>query len=361
MARATSKKAAKEEPSLAIAHPRRVHTLFGHKAAITAFEQAWASGRLAHGWLITGPKGVGKATFAYHIARRVLAASTDDATLPAAPDENHPISRRMAEQSHADLRVIAPTADGGVVLDEKKKPSHDITIDQVRTLSDFMHLKAGEGAWRVVIVDPAENMNPNAANALLKMLEEPPPRTLMLLISHAPGRLLPTIRSRCRVLGLPPLAAEDANRVTENYTGELNPDDRQLLHCLSEGSPGQALQILQQDGLTLYRSLLNAMEKTMSESTTLQLAEKLAAKAEEDRWSLVANLARQMLHHITMTSEGNLPPSLPAAETTAIARIATRQPLPAWLHHYDTICQLIRQDNILHLDRRMLLGQLFTA
>ncbi|MBI1275875.1 DNA polymerase III subunit delta' [bacterium] len=360
MARAT-KKAVKEEPSLAIPHPRRVRALYGHAGAVAAFEQAWSAGRLAHGWLITGPRGVGKATFAYHIARRVLAAQATDTVLPPEPDENHPISRRVAEQSHADLRVIAPTAEGGVVLDEKKKPSHDITIDQIRTLSDFMHLKAGEGAWRVVIVDPAENMNPSAANALLKMLEEPPPRVLMLLISHSPGQLLPTIRSRCRVLGLPPLSPLDAARVTDAYTGELNGDDHLLLHTLSEGSPGQALQLLNLDGLALYKSILDAMSKGMSEHATMQLAEKLAAKAEEDRWPLITNLARQLLHHVAMTAEGSTPPAMPAQEQASLTRIAARHSLSHWLHHYDDITRLLHQDGILHLDRRMLLSQLFSA
>src|SRR5690606_77970 len=158
-------------------HPREVFHLQGHEGPETDFEAARARGRLHHAWLLTGPEGVGKATFAYRAARRLLGAPVDPAygVLGAAPD--HPVSRQIIARSHPDILVIQRQ-------DEDGKVRKVIPVDEVRKLSEFFSKSPASAAHRVAIVDAADDLNTNAANALLKTLEEPPARGILLLVSH---------------------------------------------------------------------------------------------------------------------------------------------------------------------------------
>jgi DNA polymerase III subunit delta' len=190
--------------------PRETTVLFGHDGVEREFLSVYRSGRVPHAWLIGGEPGIGKATLAYRIARFVL-AHPDTSHIPAvaslALDPAHPTVRRVAVNAHPDLLALERTpGDSG-------KMRTVITVDQVRRLTTFFGSTAGEGGWRVCIVDSADELKyPEGSNALLKMLEEPPSRSLFLLVSHAPGRLLPTIRSRCRRLALRPLGQGDVVR-----------------------------------------------------------------------------------------------------------------------------------------------------
>jgi DNA polymerase-3 subunit delta' len=192
-----------------IPHPRETFALLGHAQAECALLDEYRSGRVAHAWLIGGPTGIGKATLAYRMARFVLAhpdplapAVRDATTLVVPPGA--PAARRVAGRAHPDLLVLEREPD------DKGKMRTVITVDQVRRTVSFFGSTAGEGGWRVCIVDSADELQyPQGSNALLKVLEEPPPRSLFLLVSHAPGRLLPTIRSRCRRLTLRPLDQAD--------------------------------------------------------------------------------------------------------------------------------------------------------
>jgi len=196
----------KSDPPL----PRETTVLFGHDSAEREFLAVYRSGRVPHAWLIGGEPGIGKATLAYRIARFVLACP-DPAHVPTtnllALDPAHRTVRRVAVNAHTDLLALERTpGDNG-------KMRTVITVEQVRRLASFFGSTAGEGGWRVCIVDSADELKyPEGSNALLKMLEEPPPRSLFLLVSHAPGRLLPTIRSRCRRLTLRPLGQGDVVR-----------------------------------------------------------------------------------------------------------------------------------------------------
>ncbi|MDE3122347.1 MAG: DNA polymerase III subunit delta', partial [Paracoccaceae bacterium] len=178
-------------------HPRETHRLLGQTEAEAAFLDAHASGRMHHGWLLTGPRGVGKATLAWRIARFLLAEPpAGDAGLFGAPpapttldvDPEHPVARRIAAGSEGRLKSIRRSLD-----DKTGRLRSVIVVDDVRDLKGFFHLSAADGGRRVVIVDTADEMNPNAANALLKELEEPPKGAILLLVSHQPWRLLPTI------------------------------------------------------------------------------------------------------------------------------------------------------------------------
>ncbi|MBS0560584.1 MAG: DNA polymerase III subunit delta' [Proteobacteria bacterium] len=224
--------------------PRNNPDLLGHQAAEALCAEAMRSARMHHAWLITGPEGIGKATLAFRFARRLLAGAPEGPSL--ALDAANKVFRRVAAGAHADLLTIERAWD-----DKRKRQRSEIVVDDVRKVTDFLRLTPAEGGWRVVIVDGAEELNRNAANALLKVLEEPPPRAVLLLTCAAPGRLLPTIRSRCRRLRLSPLPDADMERLLAAYLPDLDADARARLVTLAEGSPGRALLLAEEEGLAL--------------------------------------------------------------------------------------------------------------
>ncbi len=222
--------------------PRENPHLVGHDAAEAAMLEALQGGRLHHAWLITGPDGVGKATLAYRFARRLLAGS--GATLEMAATD--PVFRRVAAGTHADLLTIEREWD-----EKKKRMKKQIAAETARQIPPFLHLTPAEGGWRVVILDGAEDLNPQSANALLKVLEEPPARAVLMLVCSAPGRLLPTIRSRCRHLALAPLDESQMERALGLYLPAMSQADRLALAGLADGAPGRALALAEDGGLRI--------------------------------------------------------------------------------------------------------------
>jgi len=241
-------------------HPRETQQLFGHAEAERILLEAYRSGRIPHAWLIGGPRGVGKATLAYRMARFVLAhpdpASKEvQSARSLAVDPEHPVARRMAAQAQGDLLVLERT------LNERGKLRQDIAVDDVRRTLSFFGSTAGEGGWRIALVDAVDELNDFGANALLKIIEEPPPRALLLLVSHAPGLVMPTIRSRCRALNLRPLASGE---VGQGVAAALARDlDAEVLEAaeLAEGSVGRAVQMLQGPALALRQRLTQLLER----------------------------------------------------------------------------------------------------
>ncbi len=219
--------------------PRENPVLFGHAAAEATFVQAIDANRTHHAWLLTGPSGVGKATMAYRLARRLLVPGN-----PNAPQ--NPAFRRMARGSHSDLLTVERAYDP-----KSKKLKTSIAVEQTRGISAFMHLTAAEGGWRVVIVDGADDMNPNAANALLKILEEPSRRGILFLTADAPGRLLPTIRSRCRRLQLNPLTDAEMTAALAHLLPDMPSPERARLAAIAEGAPGQAVELAGEGALAI--------------------------------------------------------------------------------------------------------------
>ncbi len=225
--------------------PRETTVLFGHAEAERELLDSYKTGRTAHAWLIGGPRGVGKATLAYRFARFIF-AHPDSASPQVrnasslAVDAEHPVARRMAAQTQGDLLVLERT-----INEQTGKLYTVIRVEDVRRTTSFFGSTPGEDGWRIVIVDSVDELQREGANALLKALEEPPERSLLLLISHSPGRELATIRSRCRRLLLRPLEVQDAARAVVEATG-CDPDDQDLSQALeaAEGSPGRAVALL---------------------------------------------------------------------------------------------------------------------
>ena len=299
-------------------HPRETPVVFGQNAAQSDFLEAYSSDRLHHGWLVTGPRGVGKATLAWQIARFLLATPpTDDDGLFGAPPpptslaiaQDHPVTRRMMVGSEPGLFVLRRPYD-----EKAKRLKAQITVDEVRKLKGFFALSAADGGRRVVIVDAADDMNVNAANAILKLLEEPPERTTLLLISHQPSRLLPTIRSRCRELRLAPLSATDMAQALAATETDLTGVDADALAALSGGSVGEAVRLIQQDGLKLYADIVNLLSTLpdLSRPHAIALAESAAGRGKEDRLDLLLTLLDRALARLARTGAIGQPP-LPAA------------------------------------------------
>ena len=242
--------------------PRETVSFYGHREAEAVLLDAYRGGQCPHAWLIGGPHGIGKATLAYRMARFALANPLPSVpAVQSAPslevDAAHPAARRIAADTHGGLLVLERTLnDRGVLRTE-------IAVDDARATVPFFGSTSAEGGWRVCIVDTVDELNANSANALLKVLEEPPARSLFLLVSNAPGRVLPTIQSRCRRLNLRALAVDDVVRAVAD-AAEIEPGDKGLKEAanLAEGSVARALLLLGGETLGLQHkteALLKAL------------------------------------------------------------------------------------------------------
>jgi DNA polymerase-3 subunit delta' len=241
-----------------VLRPRENFALLGHAEAEQTLLESYQSGRIPHAWLIGGPPGIGKATLAYRLARFVLAhpdpasSAVQGATSLSVAADN-PVARRIAAQAQGDLLVLERT-----INEQTGKLYTVIRVDDVRRSVGFFGSTAGEGGWRIAIVDAVDDLQREGANALLKVLEEPPARTLLLLISHAPGRELPTIRSRCRRLLLRPLSAEDVARAIAASTGRAANDAAvKEAAAAADGSVARALRFLDGPAMALRQRVLD--------------------------------------------------------------------------------------------------------
>ncbi|MBX6375728.1 MAG: DNA polymerase III subunit delta' [Acetobacteraceae bacterium] len=323
--------------------PRANPDLVGHDHAARALEEAARSGRLHHAWLLAGPPGVGKATLAYRFARWLLAGappSPGGGAAPLALDPRHPVFRRVAAGAHADLLAIEPGT-----LQGSRKRADVINVDAARLIPSFMALTAAEGGWRVVIIDGAETMAAPAANALLKILEEPPPRAVLLVVTAAPGRLLPTIRSRCRRLDLFPLEDAALLPLLGRWLPDMPEAERRDLARLAGGSPGRALALAEEGGLALQALVEEVLAGLLRPDPRQAhaVADRLAAGNDTTAFLTFFSLLRQAIAAATR---------LAARDAAAAPAWVARRPLAEWSALWDRLGRLAAETDALNLDRR---------
>ncbi|HVI32864.1 DNA polymerase III subunit delta' [Phenylobacterium sp.] len=318
-----------------VRHPREVFELEGQEAAEESFEAARARGRLHHAWLLTGPEGVGKATFAYRAARRLLGAPADPRHGILGSDPDHPVSRQVMARSHPDILVLEREGPDG-------KPRKVIPVDDVRRLAEFFSKSPASAPHRVAIVDAADDLNVNAANALLKTLEEPPPRGVLLMVSHSPGRLLPTIRSRCRRLAFHPLSLEDAAAFVRARL-DVTEEEALRLSRMAGGAPGKALALAAGQALAMddaARALLADLPQ-LDEAMALSLADRFRGGEGQAQFNLLLDRLADRVHAMSLDR----------------ARQGVG-PLDHWAQAWETLQRLPREVEALNLDRT---DALFTA
>ncbi|HEY8950849.1 MAG TPA: DNA polymerase III subunit delta' [Rhizomicrobium sp.] len=269
-----ARKKVEAAPEIEAHDPRKTMALVGHRAALATAARAIRAGRPPQGWLISGPPGVGKATFAFRIARYLLAfGATDRGPEDLSVLESDPASMQVSAGGHPGLLVLQRGINPNT-----GKPMTVLGVDEIRKLSGFFGMTSGAGGWRVAIVDTADDMNPQAANALLKALEEPPARAMLMLLSNAPGQLLPTIRSRCQRLDLRPLSDTELSKELTARLPDLGAGERETLIRVSGGSIGAALTLAEDDGLALAEEADRLIDRASAPDigATLALADKLS-------------------------------------------------------------------------------------
>lgn len=335
-------------------HPRFAASVVGHDLQSDRVREALA-GDMHHAWLLTGPMGIGKASFAWSFAGTLLATSPGGGFFGEAHptdlglDPEHPIRARIEALSAPRLALIRRGWD-----DKAKRLKTQISVDEVRQLHGFLRLSSPDGGRRVVLIDTADDMNNAAANALLKLLEEPPADTVFLLISHRPGGLLPTIKSRCRTLRFDPLSAADLVTVLAKGGVDVPSEGLDTLIALSDGSAGRAVQLLEQDGLALYGALtdLIATCPSLDRATALTVANATLGRGAEARRDLTLRLLETLLSRMARTGVGAPPPHFasPAEETLCHRLAQTPAAGRVWAHAAQTLPAKARQALSVNLD-----------
>ena len=350
--------------------PRLTADLIGHGAAEARVLDIWQRGRLPHAWLITGPRGVGKATFAYRFARFVLKHGlTHDSgpslfgDAPAQPaslhvGEDDPAFRQMVQGAHPGLKVLERPWD-----EKKGKRKTEIPVDDVRKLVPFFGTTSSAGGWRVAVVDTADDLNRSSANALLKILEEPPQRGLLLLVSHAPGRLLPTIRSRCTQLALGPLDDGSVSKILATRLPELVTADRDALVRLADGAPGRAIELAGEGGLDLYRQTagLLAALPSVDVAGLHTFADKVARRGADEAYAAFIDLLLQWLARMVRRGAGHAAPEVVSGEGAVMDRLAAARPLDEWVDVWEKIRRLVARSDAVNLDRKQVVLSIFAT
>jgi len=318
-------------------HPRSVYSLLGHKDAEATFSTSFASGRMHHAWLLTGPAGIGKATLAYRMIRKVLGGSpltTGGLDVP----QTDPVSGRVESLGHGDLLLLRKPYDHKL-----KKLRTEILVSETRRLQDFFSRKPAEGGWRVALIDSADDMNVSAANGVLKTLEEPPDKALLILLSSEPGRLLPTIRSRCMHLPLRPVPADEISQwlSSQGFPSEL----AGVAAKLSRGAPGKAFALAQSETEVLrpIQNLLGALPNgnaQLEHRIANSLAAPKSAAARKLFWECLIDIVSAQARYGAVGEWSH-----------AFGPLKLDRPQMFWLSLWDELQRLQRMEGGLNMDK----------
>ncbi len=340
------------------AHPRSAVDLIGHESAQKHLFEAYISGKMPHAWIISGEAGIGKATLAYRLARFIFKYPDIAKINMAAPDlhvdDDDPVFRRVNAQAHADLLVLRRGFN-----DKRKKLFTEIRAEDVRRTGRFFSQSSSEGGWRICILDTADEMNLTAANALLKILEEPPRQALFLILSNAPHRLLPTIRSRCCKLALAPLAEEQVRQVFEKHIGDAQrpaDDDMAVLTRLSQGSPGRAIKLALSEGAAAYRNIHGIMSDLprLDLAGAHSLATELAGAQRATQFNIFFDLLQDRIHAMVRGGLDMPQAEIIGGEGAVIQRLATPASLAHWSALWEKVNLSLARARALNLDRKQL-------
>jgi DNA polymerase-3 subunit delta' len=350
--------------------PRENPLLIGHALVEQRFIEEFTGGKPHHAYLMTGPKGIGKATLAYRLARYILSQGAhsaeqeapsmslfgDPEPAPAASaqslamDADNPLFRRVASGSHTDLLTLSPG------YDEKKKVEKNlIPVDEARKVPEFMSLTPAEGLWRIVIIDAVDQLNNQAANALLKILEEPPSRAILFLVCHQPGAILPTIRSRCRLLKLTAPDADAFAEILSTIAPQIESHEYAALYGLAHGSPGQAITLYQEQGLKWYEGWLNAMTPGASGDTRQKFADSASFVKSPAGWAAIIHGWRTALERISLYPHYDADRAIFRKEPELIASIAASMNPRQCAEWIEKGNRLIHETETFHLDKRQTL------
>jgi len=291
-------------------HPRETPVLFGHLKAQNEFADAAKNKKIHHAWLLAGPKGIGKATLAWKMARYLLSLSSNE-TLNSDFSSftkfnvqlDDPMSKRISALSEPKLQLIRKAWDT-----KAEKFRQSISVDDIRSINQFFHLSSTDQGQRVVIIDSADDLQNASANALLKILEEPPKRATMLLISHNPNTLLPTIKSRCRKLNLQPLSTEDFRQGLNQALKSDDPINNDI-YILSQGSVGNAATLLSSDGLKIYSKICDIFSyaPNMNRVDILEIISELTKSKSDDYFKILISMISIFIRRLATTGASGLP------------------------------------------------------
>lgn len=351
--------------------PRYTDQVFGHESAERLFLEAFNSDRLHHAWLISGPKGIGKATLAWRIAKFLLSQTSDNdgpglfgdelpskaVTLDVAPDDTN--VQRIKSGGHGGLIVAERSFN-----EKTGKMRADIVIDDVRKLINFYSQTSAEGGWRVAIVDAADEMNSNAANALLKILEEPPEKSIILLIAHSPGKLLPTIKSRCRAMKLQGLQEDSVKAVLAARYPDMETSELTAAALLASGAPGRAIEIASLDGVGLYKEMatLFAELPRLNVPAIHTFAGQLSTAKADAKYRLFIQIYLDWLQRlIRQSASGHPVQDIVDGESTQMARISCLAGVDRWLDLWEKMGEMVNRADAVNLDRKQVIVSLFTS
>ncbi|MCD6035877.1 MAG: polymerase subunit delta [Rickettsiales bacterium] len=342
--------------------PRETVDLIGHAQAERLMLQSANSGALHHAWLISGARGIGKATLAYRFARFLLAGGAGGG-LFGAPEslalaQGHPLISRIVQGSHPDILVVETAVD-----EKTGKVAKEIVVDDARKIGKFLSLTPSESDYRIVIIDSIDEMNRNAANSILKLLEEPPARAILLLVSHAPGRLLPTIRSRCRQVKLQPLSQDDFYRVVQTHVPEMRRTEAMKLGQLSEGSPGFAIALNEEKGLALYERLVKLLLTLpqLDTNAAYALGDTVSDKTDSASWQMMTYLLEWLMTRVIRHGIGDaIGEELVPGEYTVVEKLLAQKPVSEWLKLRVELQEQVRDTERVNLDKRQMMVSLLS-